>query len=355
MATANKRRMYDSLISGTVNRSSYQRMRLWWGTFREYYDVGKTVYKINRIVFTHSHSATSGGTWSLAGRITLTDGTTFTSPYDTHRISGVVEFTNVFTPETTTCSDGTYRLPNEEEYAQISSIEVIWNGNGDSYGCVSGGSTLYWWTGSYNGGWFAWVVDINFEDEPLTNYRPVINTFDIWRSNENKVLDEVEGECVTANIGVSLTDVDGLNDPNSYLRLYYSTESPPNIKSSSAKYITLNMSEYVKDPGQYKQVLFTKDSDNEVWGVGNMYYFTLVFSLGEEKPAVLEGVVPRGHVPIHISSNKTGGVAIGKYSSSEDGSPKFEIAYPVFFAKDLVYGDELPETGEEGQVFFLIV
>lgn len=352
MATTIRTKVFDSQISGTVNRSSYQRMRIWWGSFRESGDYDKTVYKVNSIVFTHSHSATKNGTWSLAGRIVLANGTTFTSPYDTHRISGVTLYTNVFTPENTICSDGTFRLPNEDEFKEISAVHVVWNGNNDSYGCKSGENTLYWWTGQYNGSSFWWQLDINFEDEPPTNYKPVINTFNVWRSNQNKVPDDVEGEYITANIGINLTDIAGLDDENSYFKLYYSEETPPNINSPTASYIdfTSNVQSFIKEAGQYTQILL-----DGTWSLGSMYYFTLVFSLGEEKPAVLEGVVPRGHVPIHISSNKTGGVAIGKYSSATDNNPKFEVAYPVFFAKDLVYGDELPETGEEGQVFFLIV
>lgn len=350
--------IYDIQNGSNVNMSSYNRMKEWWGNFRKGGDIDKPTWTINKITFKHSHSATNSAQyWALAGRIVLADAnaTTFTSPFVSQRISGsVVNYTNVFLPETTSCSDGSYRLPTKEEFDMISNIQVIWQGNNDSYACVNNNSTLYWWIGHYGGSSFWWQIDVDFDDTPLTNYKPVIHTFNIWRSDNTGTEDEVEGTYAFAQIGCSMTDTSDVDDTSiTSLRLYYAEEVPPDPLDPMADYIDLTPVRNYLTP-QDPVPTYVLMQVGTTWSLGSMYFFTLVFKCGEEKAAIQEGIIPRAHVPIHIADFKTGGVAIGKYSSSVNGNPKFECAYPIFINENASYGSTLPQTGEKGQLFFLV-
>ena len=360
---ANIRCVYD-VFSGNVNMSAYNRMRAWWSYFRFSGDTELPIQTIKKITFSHSHSSTVLATWNLAGRITLDNGTTFTSSFESHSMrSSVPTYRNVFTPETTVCSDGTHRLPTRYEYNQISRIEVVWDGNNDSINCKqSNGAILYWWIGSTNYGSWWWEVNVEFEDGPITDYRPEVHTFDIWRADSDGTVNESEGEYIYASIGCSMNDETGLDIEDSViLRLYFSSDGIPDLKdqayfNDSSNYFDLseNIREYLKSDGNFKQIKIT-NSDGDIWSLGEVFYFALYFQCGEEIFIIQDRMVTRAHVPIHISGFKTGGLAIGQYSTSEDGKPKFECAYPMYITKDVTYGDSLPVDGEEGQLFFLIV
>jgi len=70
---------------------------------------------------------------------------------------------------------------------------------------------------------------------------------------------------------------------------------------------------------------------------GSDYLLTLTVTNGYET-AVSKFSIARAFANVHMSGCSTGGVAFGRFSSSTDGSPKFECEYPAYFYGGIACG-----------------
>jgi hypothetical protein len=68
-----------------------------------------------------------------------------------------------------------------------------------------------------------------------------------------------------------------------------------------------------------------------IWNVGNTWFFTVVFTAGEETANSDVMYVERGTTSLHISGDPGGGVCIGGFSTGTTTSPKFESRVPAHF------------------------
>ena len=88
---------------------------------------------------------------------------------------------------------------------------------------------------------------------------------------------------------------------------------------------------------------------------GSVYSFMLMVSDGIETASAV-CVVDRAFANMHLSGQRTGGVAIGKFSASAYGYPLFECAFPIVLSGSRTYGPSsaMPSNPVEGQMYFVV-
>ena len=175
-------------------------------------------------------------------------------------------------------------------------------------------------TPTFRDGQYDDTITITGSTAPFTDYRPQIETFACFRS-EDGVTESQLSTTVYATIKLAMNDTSGLND-SPKLVLEYSTKAD---FSSGVTSITMASSstgvEYYLDG-------YTISVRGE-FSVGSNYYFRLTFTAGEEVAQVSGVSVSMSHTPIHIPQNNSG-VAVGMYSNATSADRRFECNYPAY-------------------------
>lgn len=175
---------------------------------------------------------------------------------------------------------------------------------------------------SFRDGFYDDVITIQGSTAPFTDYRPVINTFEVMRSDDGLAQDNTS-QTVYATIKLSMNNTAGLDNSPS-LTLYYSTDDD---FASDTQVITLGTTRAQIQPYLNQSSLPTKL--NATFSMGSNYYFKLVFKAGEEVAEFSGRSVPMSYVPIHIPENNAG-VAVGGYSNATPTDQRFECHYPAY-------------------------
>ena len=119
---------------------------------------------------------------------------------------------------------------------------------------------------------------------------------------------------------LGMNDTSGLS-AGAALKLYYAQNAAP----------TVGASEYV-DLSAYIQSCLDAETAIAISGTfsaGADWYFTLVFTAGDEVSGPWYGNAPRAQAPIHIGE-RNNGVAIGGYSPATASDRRFDVFWPGY-------------------------
>lgn len=175
---------------------------------------------------------------------------------------------------------------------------------------------------TFRDGYYSDTVAIQGNTVPFTNYAPVINLFDVFRSDDG-VNENPESTSVYAKIKLAINDTSGLSD-SPKLRVYYEQDADPTLSSSYLD-IASTFGLTAANMGVEKTIQLTG-----TWSNGADYYFMLYFSAGEEIAEAKLDMAPRAAIPLFVADNNAG-VAIGQYSTATAENPKFECRFPAYF------------------------
>lgn len=186
----------------------------------------------------------------------------------------------------------------------------------------------------FRDGYYTDTITINYGTTPFTNYKPVITTFDVFRSS-NGTDEDVESESVYATIRLDMTNTTGLSD-SPVLKVYYAEGEDPTTTSSSLNIASLFGITSSANIGRKKTIKLSKPSGS--WDNGKDYYFLLYFSAGDEVADPHLDAAMRASVPLSIHENNCG-VAIGQHSTAEEYDPKFESNWKFYPYKGIAAVD----------------
>lgn len=173
---------------------------------------------------------------------------------------------------------------------------------------------------SFRDGQYDDVITIQGQDVPPTNYAPSITGARLWRTLDGSDTVTPTAEALRMKLRLSMNDTSGLT-AGAALKLYYAQNAAP----------TVGASEYV-DLSAYIQSCLDAETSISVSGTfsaGADWYFTLVFTAGDEVSSPWYGNVPRAQAPIHIGE-RNNGVAIGGYSPATANDKRFDVFWPGY-------------------------
>lgn len=268
-------------------------------------DTNRNIGQITSIQYVHYHTSTESMSWNLRGRLVLNDGTTLTSDYVNHGISGgVVGYVNTFA-----------ELPTAEQFANLVSVQTL-----DTQGKTTAGgyyAKLYWRaTSSY-----PMQLIVKFIEEPPVTYAPKVDQFQVNRCNASGAKDD-EGQYIGTTLKLSIGDSAGLGIAQ--CRIYYAANAYPEVGVSQYVDVTSRIPELVSGVALNTSIL------TGVWSLGSVWNFAVVFVAGKEN-AVATSSAARGTTSLHISDAPGGGAAIGGFSTGTSENPKFESYVPAYF------------------------
>lgn len=274
--------------------------------FKKTGDTGRKIGQIKSITYEHWHTSDKAANWALRGRLVFSDGTTITSNTVTHTISGTkVKYTNTFT-----------KLPTPEQFALLKAIQTL-----DSKGKTTAdgySAKLYWRANSDN----PMRLIVTFIEEPPVVYAPKIDAFGVVRTDASGNPSE-EGQYIRTSLKLSVgnsVDMYGVS-----CKIYYAADAQPVVGVSQSVDLTSKISSLMTGVTNDPNIL------TGVWNVGNTWFFTVVFTAGEETAASDVMYVERGTTSMHISGEPGGGVCIGGFSTGTTANPKFESRVPAHF------------------------
>lgn len=267
----------------------------------------KNIGQIVSLRYEHQHSCTTYKTWTLTGRLVLTDGTTIDSAATTLPISKntVVQFTNDFTT-----------LPTAEQFAQIASIQTL-----DDSGSPGNNGTLTWKASAER----PIRLIVEFYDQPPTRYAPQIPSFAVERVNASNI-PTPEGTYLATTL--RLTFASGAPTTDATVKLYTSTN--PDVLGAES-----NLLEKVGVGELITGITLRAGIIDGQYSAGSTFYFTVVVSIGSET-ATAAAQAFRAKAPIHITNY---GVSFGGFSSATQSDPKEEFHNPVVFHKGFRMGE----------------
>lgn len=173
---------------------------------------------------------------------------------------------------------------------------------------------------SFRDGQYDDVITIQGQDVPPTNYAPSITGARLWRTLDGSDTVTPTAEALRMKLRLGMNDTSGLT-AGAALKLYYAQNAAP----------TVGASEYV-DLSAYIQSCLDAETSISVSGTfsaGADWYFTLVFTAGDEVSSPWYGNVPRAQAPIHIGE-RNNGVAIGGYSPATASDRRFDVFWPGY-------------------------
>lgn len=146
-------------------------------------------------------------------------------------------------------------------------------------------------------------------------YRPVI-TLDAWRYPDD------EGVNLAATMKVELAD--GSNADRFTATMHYAQDGKA---TTSSPVFNMNVDRDVLfGVGYSSNTAILPGTFNN----GSVFSFLLVVSDGYET-VTAQITVDRAFANLHLSGKTTGGVAFGRFSTAQQGVPKFECDYPAYF------------------------
>lgn len=296
---------YTRIYTFTGQRNNRGRRDVAWTKFTVSGDTAHTMRQIVAITYEHYHTSTEKPTWTLKGRLVLSDGSYIDSNTQSHKFnSDIYKYTNTFSA-----------LPTAEQFAKITAVQTIANDTAEP--TSTGGGDLYWRATAAE----PMKLIVTFLEEPPTHYGPGVDTFELTRVDANGA---ASNEGVYLRMDVKLSLLDASNKANSTVRIYYSTEN--NIDTETSPYFVPNLTINQMLAGIYGNT----QAVPLTFSNGSKWYFALVFSCGGET-AVDSVTIGRAFAALHISPCSTGGVAVGGFSTSAEGNPKFEVYPPAYF------------------------
>lgn len=296
---------YTRIYTFTGQRNNKGRRDVAWTKFTVSGDTAHTMRQIVAVTYEHYHTSTEKPTWTLKGRLVLSDGSYIDSNTQSHKFnSDINKYTNTFSA-----------LPTAEQFAKITAVQTIANDTAEP--TSTGGGDLYWRATAAE----PMKVIVTFLEEPPTHYGPGVDTFELTRVDANGA---ASNEGVYLRMDVKLSLLDASNKANSTVRIYYSTEN--NIDTETSPYFVPNLTIDQMLAGIYGNT----QAVPLTFSNGSKWYFALVFSCGGET-AVDSVTIGRAFAALHISPCSTGGVAVGGFSTSAEGNPKFEAYPPAYF------------------------
>ena len=160
----------------------------------------------------------------------------------------------------------------------------------------------------------------NFAVLVENHYNLKVDSFELERA-ANGVKDD-EGESVLTDLKISAAPE--ANVGNTTLKLYYAQNAPA---AETDEYIDLTAHiPALLDGVTDSTGLIAQQFDN-----GSDWSFMLVFTDGYE-PVAAFYTLSKSFANVHLSGASTGGVAFGKFSASEEGTPLFECEYPAIMS-----------------------
>ena len=197
---------------------------------------------------------------------------------------------------------------------EAGTLELKWFVSIKSYTSSGHGSP------SFRDGQYDDVITIQGQDVPPTNYAPSITGAKLWRTLDGSDTVTPTAEALRMKLRLGMNDTSGLS-AGAALKLYYAQNAAP----------TVGASEYV-DLSAYIQSCLEAETAIAISGTfsaGADWYFTLVFTAGDEVSSPWYGNAPRAQAPIHIGE-RNNGVAIGGYSPATASDRRFDVFWPGY-------------------------
>ena len=197
---------------------------------------------------------------------------------------------------------------------EAGTLELKWFVSIKSYTSSGHGSP------SFRDGQYDDVITIQGQDVPPTNYAPSITGARLWRTLDGSDTVTPTAEALRMKLRLGMNDTSGLT-AGAALKLYYAQNAAPVVGTS----------EYV-DLSAYIQSCLEAETSIAISGTfsaGADWYFTLVFTAGDEVSSPWYGNVPRAQAPIHIGE-RNNGVAIGGYSPATANDRRFDVFWPGY-------------------------
>lgn len=197
---------------------------------------------------------------------------------------------------------------------EAGTLELKWFVSIKSYTSSGHGSP------SFRDGQYDDVITIQGQDVPPTNYAPSITSAKLWRTLDGSDTVTPTAEALWMKLRLGMNDTSGLT-AGAALKLYYAQNAAPVVGTS----------EYV-DLSAYIQSCLEAETAVAISGTfsaGADWYFTLVFTAGDEVSSPWYGNVPRAQAPIHIGESNNG-VAIGGYSPATANDRRFDVFWPGY-------------------------
>ena len=197
---------------------------------------------------------------------------------------------------------------------EAGTLELKWFVSIKSYTSSGHGSP------SFRDGQYDDVITIQGQDVPPTNYAPSITSAKLWRTLDGSDTVTPTAEALRMKLRLGMNDTSGLT-AGAALKLYYAQNAAPVVGAS----------EYV-DLSAYIQSCLDAETAIAISGTflaGADWYFTLVFTAGDEVSSPWYGNAPRAQAPIHIGE-RNNGVAIGGYSPATANDKRFDVFWPSY-------------------------
>ena len=197
---------------------------------------------------------------------------------------------------------------------EAGTLELKWFVSIKSYTSSGHGSP------SFRDGQYDDVITIQGQDVPPTNYAPSIASAKLWRTLDGSDTVTPTAEALRMKVRLGMNDTSGLS-AGAALKLYYAQNAAPTVGTSA----------YV-DLSAHTQSCLDAETAIAISGTfsaGSDWYFTLVFTAGDEVSGPWYGNVPRAQAPIHIGESNNG-VAIGGYSPATASDKRFDVFWPCY-------------------------
>ena len=197
---------------------------------------------------------------------------------------------------------------------EAGTLELKWFVSIKSYTSSGHGSPSFW-DGQYDD-----VITIQGQDVPPTNYAPSITGARLWRTLDGSDTVTPTAEALRMKLRLGMNDTSGLT-AGAALKLYYAQNAAPVVGTSGY----VDLSAYIQSCLDAE----TAVAISGTFSAGADWYFTLVFTAGDEVSSPWYGNAPRAQAPIHIGE-RNNGVAIGGYSPATASDRRFDVFWPGY-------------------------
>ena len=197
---------------------------------------------------------------------------------------------------------------------EAGTLELKWFVSIKSYTSSGHGSP------SFRDGQYDDVITIQGQDVPPTNYAPSITGARLWRTLDGSDTVTPTAEALRMKLRLGMNDTSGLT-AGAALKLYYAQNAAPVVGTSGY----VDLSAYIQSCLDAETAIAISGT----FSAGADWYFTLVFTAGDEVSSPWYGNAPRAQAPIHIGE-RNNGVAIGGYSPATASDRRFDVFWPGY-------------------------
>ena len=197
---------------------------------------------------------------------------------------------------------------------EAGTLELKWFVSIKSYTSSGHGSP------SFRDGQYDDVITIQGQDVPPTNYAPSITSAKLWRTLDGSDTVTPTAEALRMKLRLGMNDTSGLT-AGAALKLYYAQNAASTVGASAY----VDLSAYIQSCLDAETAIAISGT----FSAGADWYFTLVFTAGDEVSSPWYGNAPRAQAPIHIGE-RNNGVAIGGYSPATASDRRFDVFWPSY-------------------------